>query len=98
MSMKWSTFKYKNTDQYTEKVLSVYNIMCIGKEFHQISLLSQYNLWKLLQQESQILTDNPGNIKLLLLTHCRLNELPPPPHTIYWEILILTLGISGYVI
>ena len=29
------------------------------------------------------------------LTHCRLNELP---HTIYWEILILILGMSGYVI
>ena len=29
------------------------------------------------------------------ITHCRLNELP---HTIYWKILILILGVSGYVI
>ena len=29
------------------------------------------------------------------LTHCRLNE---SPHTIYWKILILILGMSGYVI
>ena len=29
------------------------------------------------------------------LTHCRLNKLP---HTIYWKILILILGMSGYVI
>ena len=29
------------------------------------------------------------------LTHCRLNELP---YTIYWKILILILGIWGYVI
>ena len=31
----------------------------------------------------------------VLLTHCRLNELP---HTIYWKILISILGMSGYVI
>ena len=29
------------------------------------------------------------------LTHCRQNELS---HAIYWKILILTLGMSGYVI
>ena len=29
------------------------------------------------------------------LTHCRLNELP---HTIYWKILILIIGMSDYVI
>ena len=32
---------------------------------------------------------------IFTLTHCRLNELP---HTIYWKILILILGMSDYVI
>ena len=36
-----------------------------------------------------------GGTLLLLLTHCRLNELT---HTIYWMILFSILGMSGYVI
>ena len=34
-------------------------------------------------------------LNLCRLTHCRLIELP---HIIYWKILILVLGMSGYVI
>ena len=34
-------------------------------------------------------------VSSIVLTHCRLNELP---HTINWKILISILGMSGYVI
>ena len=39
--------------------------------------------------------DNARVHNCKILTHCRLNEIP---HTIYWKILILILGMSGCVI
>ena len=52
---------------------------------------TQSKLFLSVSENGQILT----GANSFLLTHCRLNELP---HTIYWKILILIFGMSGYVI
>ena len=48
-----------------------------------------------LSQMQQMLAISGNLGKPLILTHSGMNELP---HTIYWKILILILGMSGYVI
>ena len=42
-----------------------------------------------------LIVTNLYHVYQIPLTHCRLNKLA---HTIYWKILILILGMSGYVI
>ena len=54
----------KNTYQYTEEVLPMYNIVGICQELCQLIMLSQHNFWIFLQQDSQVLTNNPAKHKL----------------------------------
>ena len=55
----------KNTYQYTEEILPMNNIMGICQELCQLIMLSHHHFWIFLQQDCQVLTNNPVKTKKL---------------------------------